>query len=195
MNNKYRTLVTKRKQQRRTTRFFSLARKARPVSFRPPHAITIGTGGLTQEQTDLLKELEAKGLIPKITWITSSPNGFDDVMKFALLYLHSDEAKELGCEMKRGYDYAWIKIALERGSIPDRYSNHRYMSTPKFVDYIKSLGFKDVTSSKTLNKYIAMAKWHSEGNVLTFHRCFIGNVERKRRNSIVVKFLEIMNEV
>ena len=170
-------------------------KRARRFSFDRPCAITIAIDGLTQEQIDLLKELEAKGLIPKITWISSSPNGFDEKMKFALLYLHSDEAESLGCKMKRGYDYAWIKIALERGPIPDRYSSQRYMSTPKFVDYIQSLGFKDIAGSKTLNKFIAKAEWHSESNRLSFPRVFIGNLERKRRNGIVLKFLEIMNEV
>lgn len=195
MKIKFRTLVTKKKPQRRIVKFFSFVRKPGPVSYRPPLAITIGTGGLTQEQIDLLKELEAKGLIPKITWITSTPNGFDDLMKLALLYLHSDEAKEMGCKMVKGYDYAWIKIALDRGPIPDRYYDHRYMSMPKFVDYIKSLGFKDIAGSKTLNKARALAKWHSEGNMLTFPNSFVDNKERNRRNNIVVKFLEIIKEV
>lgn len=195
MKIKFRTLETRKKQQRRIVWFFSFVRKPRPVSFRPPHAITIGTDGLTQEQIDFLKGLEAKGRLPKITWITSTPNGFDDLMKLALLYLHSDEAKEMGCKILWGYDYAWIKIALERGPIPDRYSIHRYMSTPKFVDYISSLGFTDIAGSKTLNKAIAQAKWHSDGNMLTFHRSFISVLERKRRNRIVLKFLEIMNEI
>jgi hypothetical protein len=179
----------------RTSRLLSRVRRLISPPSRQPFAITIGTDGLTEEQIDLLKELEATGRIPKITWIASSPNGFDDVMKFALLYLHSNEAKEMGCKILHGYDYAWIKTALERGPIPDRYSSHRYMSTPKFVDYIKSLGFKDIAGSKTLNKAIAQAKWHSEGNMLTFHRCFISVLERKRRNNIILKFLEIMNEI
>ena len=92
MKTKHHILVTKKKQPRRTVRFFSFVRKARPFSLDRPLAITIGTDGLTEEQIDLLKELESKGRLPKITWIASSPNGFDDVMKFALLYLHSDEA-------------------------------------------------------------------------------------------------------
>ena len=192
---KYRILRKNNNTPRRKVRLYASGRRKILFSFERPLAITISTEGLTQEQIDLMKALEAKGVIPKITWISSSPNGFNDVMRFALLYLHSDEAKEMGCKIIRGYDYAWIKIALERGPIPNRYSSDRYMSTPKFVDYIKSLGFNDVAGSKTLNKFIALAKWHSEGNSLSFHRCFIGNVERKRRNSIVVKFLEIMNEV
>lgn len=178
----------------RTSRLFSRMRK----SLYPPSSqqlyITISTEGLTLEQIDLLKVLEAKGLIPKITWITSSPNSFDELMKFALLCLHSDEAEETGCKIVKGYDYAWIKIVLDCGPLPNRYSIHRFMSTPKFVEYIKSLGFTDIAGSKTLNKAIKQARWHKEGNTLTFHRFFIGNKECKRRIRIALKFLEIMNE-
>lgn len=195
MKTKHHILVTKKKQPRRTVRFFSFVRKARPFSLDRPLAITIGTDGLTEEQIDLLKELESKGRLPKITWIASSPNGFDDVMKFALLYLHSDEAKEMGCKILHGYDYAWIKIALEHGPIPDRYTCYRYMSTPKYVDYIKSLGFTDIAGSKTLNKFIAKAKWHKDDKLLTFKDLFNNASERRRRNRIALKFLEIMNEI
>lgn len=204
MPSKVRITTTKKNAERKKTRYFIRLRRSRLLSrmrwlISPPASqplfITVGTDGLTQEQIDLLKELERKGLIPQITWIESSPNGFDDRIKFALVYLHSEEAKSLGCIMKRGYDYAWIKIALTRGPIPDRYAEQRYMSTPKFVDYIKSLGFKDISGSKTLNKAIAQARWHSEGNNLSFPKVFLGNLECKRRNSIVSKFLEIMNEI
>ena len=195
MKTKHHILVTKKKQPRRTVRFFSFVRKARPFSLDRPLAITIGTDGLTEEQIDLLKELESKGRLPKITWIASSPNGFDDVMKFALLYLHSDEAKEMGCKILHGYDYAWIKIALEHGPIPDRYTCYRYMSTPKYVDYIKSLGFTDIAGSKTLNKFIAKAKWLKDDKLLTFKDLFNNASERRRRNRIALKFLEIMNEI
>ena len=195
MASKYRILVKGKKLQKRKMKFFFFARKARRFSFKIPKAIAISTEGHSPAEIAFLQDAEAKGLITNVTWISSSPNGFDEKMKFALLYLHSDEAESLGCKMKRGYDYAWIKIALERGPIPDRYSSQRYMSTPKFVDYIQSLGFKDIAGSKTLNKFIAKAEWHSESNRLSFPRVFIGNLERKRRNGIVLKFLEIMNEV
>lgn len=188
--------ISEKKKTIKRMMFFSLfSRKAISKSAIRPLSITISIDGLTQEQIDLLKELEAKGLIPKITWISSGHNGFDDVMKLALLYLHSNEAKEMGCKIIHGYDYAWIKIALERGPIPERYSSHRYMSTPKFVEYIKSLGFKDIAGSKTLNKAIAQATWHPKFNSLFFlQRFHISRLENRRRNNIALKFLEIMNE-
>lgn len=201
---KYRKSTTKKKIERRKKQFFvSLKnrRQSSPLStfgffsFRRPLFITTTTRGLTKEQRDLLKKLEAKGLLPKITWIESDYNSFDDKMKMVLLYLHTDEAKMLGCKIQKQYDYAWIKIALERGQLPDYYTKYRYMSTPKFVEYIKSLGFTDIAGSKTINKAIAQAEWHSEGNSLSFPRHFIDNLECKRRNNIVSKFLEMMNEV
>lgn len=174
---------------------FSRMRRLRLFSSNHPCDITISTERLTQEQINLLKELEAKGRIPIITWITSSFNSFDDRIKYALLYLHSDEAESMGCKIKRGYDYAWIKIALDRGPLPDRYADSRFMSMPKFVDYIKSLGFTDIAGSKTLNKAIEPTIWHSKSNSLTFYGLSLNPLERKRRNFIAWKFLEIMNEI
>lgn len=179
----------------RTLRSFMYVKKLRLVSVSRPRAITTTTRGLTKEQADLLKKLVAKGLLPQITWIESDFKSFDDKIKYALHYLHSDEAESLGCKIIKGYDYAWIKIALERGPIPERYTAHRYMTTPKFVEFIRFLGFYDIAGSKTLNKYIAQAKWHSQGNRLSFDNTFISNQEIRRRNLIALKFLEIMNEI
>ena len=204
MPTKYREATKKKKVERkiirypirtRTTRLLSRVRRKFFTSFNQPLCITISTEGLTQEQIDLLKELEAKGLIPKITWITSSPNSINDKMKYALLYLHSDEAKSLGCKIRRGYDYAWIKMALDHGTIPSPYSNLKQMSTPTFVKYIKKLGFTDIAGSKTLNKFIAKAHWYSDGNSLSFPGILISVSECERRNKIKSKFLELINEI
>lgn len=192
---KYRISTKGKKLQKRKMKLFSLAVKARHLSVKRPCAITISTEGHSQAEIEFLQDAEAKGLITNVTWISSSPNGFDEKMKYALLYLHSDEAKTKGCKILKGYDYAWIKIALTRGPIPNRYTEHRYMSTPKFVNYIISLGFNDIAGSKTLNKAIAQVRWHSESNRLSFPNAFLGNVERRRRNLIAFKFLEIINEV
>ena len=211
MPTKYREATTKKNAEKKIKRFFartrmrtgmiSRARGARgarrliPPLSGQPLCITISTEGLTQEQIDLLKELEAKGIIPKITWITSSHNTINDKIKYALLYLHSDEAKSLGCKMIRGYDYAWIKMALDHGAIPGPYSKLKYMSTPTFVKYIKKLGFTDIAGSKTLNKFIAKAHWHSDDNSIYFSGLYISVSECERRNKISLKFLEILNEV
>ena len=177
----------------RTSKVLSRVRKLMLYHYRRPLCITISTEGLTQEQIDLLKELERKGLIPRITWITSSPNSINDKVKYALLYLHSDEAKEMGCKMKKGYDYAWIKMAIDHGTIPTPYSNLKHMSTPAFVKYIKKLGFTDVAGSKTLNKFIAMGRWHS--NNITFPDILVSVSECERRNKINLQFLELLNEI
>lgn len=204
MPTKYRKLTTKKNAEKkkprysartRTSRLLSRVRRLIYPSVNQPLCITISTEGLSQEQIDYLKELEAKGLIPKITWIESRPRGLDDKLKYALLYLHSVEAKSLGCKILRGYDYAWIKLSMDSKKMPDRYSNYQFMSTPKFVEFIKSLGFTDIAGSKTLNKLLTHARWHSDDNIISFHRVYINISERKRRNLIAMKFLEIMNEV
>ena len=188
-------LVKGKKPSMITLRLILDARGMRHSFYRYPSSITIGTRGLTQEQISLFKELEATKAIPPITWIVSSPEVFDDVMRVALWHLHSEKAEEMGCKMRYGYDYAWIKIALDRGKIPTRYTFYSDMSTPKFVDYIKSLGFTDIAGSKTLNKLIAQATWISKSNMLTFPGYYIPIKELNRRNLIIQKFLEIMNEI
>jgi hypothetical protein len=179
----------------RTTRLLSRVRRLIFPPSSQPLCITISTEGLTQEQIDLLKELERKGLIPRITWITSAPNSINDKMKYALLYLHSDEAKSLECKMQRGYDYAWIKMALDKGTIPSPYSILKHMSTPSFVKYIKKLGFTDIAGSKTLNKFLAKAHWYSNDNRISFPGIYISLSECERRNKIKSKFLELLNEI
>ncbi len=174
-------------------RYLSFLKKTKIHPFHSVHAITISIDGLTEEQIAFLKDAEAKGLIPKITWIESSPDSTDDKMKYALVYLHSEDAEAEGCNIRRDYDYAWIKIALRNA--PERYSKLRYMSTPKFVDYIKSLGFDDIAGPKTLNKFLAQAGWISDWHELSFPKQYINRLEVKRRNRISRKFLELINEV
>lgn len=177
------------------SRVLSRLRKKMFPQAKQPLCITISTKGLTPEQIELLKDMERKGLIPKITWIESSPNTIDDKMKYALLYLHGDEAELLSCKMRHGYDYAWIKMALDHGKIPSPYSKLKHMSTPAFVKYIKKLGFTDIAGSKTLNKFIAKASWYSDGNSITFPDVPVSISECERRNKISLKFLELINEI
>ena len=181
-------------QVRRTGLFSRLKRSLFPT-FNNALYITIHTYGLPQEQIDFLKELEAKGLIPKITWIESKPDGLDDKLKLAFLYLHSEEAESMGCKIQKGYDYAWIKIAINSKKMPERYCIYKSMSTPKYVDFIKSLGFTDIAGSKTINKALTHAQWHSDSNKIIFRGVYLSMSERKRRNNIALKFLEIMNEI
>ena len=176
----------------------SSVRMGRPNSYiwdcRPLH-IAISIGGTEPQEIELLKELEAKGRISNITWIESNPGSFDEKMKYVLSYLHSAKAKKLGCMIRKGYDYAWIKIAMDSKKMPERYNNSKHMSTPKFVEYIKSLGFSDIAGSKTINKAKAHAMWQSETNKIVFYKIYLSNVERKRRNLIAWKFLEMINEI
>ena len=200
---KSRESTTKKSAERKKTLNLNQVRTSRRLSHRTRCRyyldqlvnITTHTGNLTQKEINLLKGLVAKGLLPKITWITSSPDGVNDKIKYALRYLHSEEAKSLGCEMQKGYDYAWIKIVLDQLKLSSPYAVLKCMSTPVFVNYIKSLGFKDIAGSKTLNKFIAMAHWDREGNRLSFPMQFIPPLECERRNNIVWKFLEILNEI
>ena len=167
----------------------------RYAQFYGPLNISISTHGLTQQQINLFKELERNREIPPITWIVSAPNSVDDKIRLALIYLHSKEAKEQGCQMQNGYDYAWVKMALDHGGIPSPYHQLKFMSTPTFVSYIISLGFTDIAGSKTLNKFIAKATWLRDAYIISFKGVPIAKPECDRRNKIALKFLEIVNEI
>ena len=169
--------------------------RPRYTQYYTPSDITIATPGLTEEQIALLKKLEENGDIPPITWIISSPSSVDDRIRLALLYLHSEEAKKLKCQMYKGYDYAWLKMAFDHGKMPSPYLHLKSMSTPTFVKYIQSLGFTDIAGSKTLNKFIAQATWLSEAYIISFRGLPVAKPECDRRNNIALKFLEIVNEI
>lgn len=205
MAHKVRISEKKNNVVRRKKRISSLALKAKIFYYKRmvrryflnrPVGISISVAGLPLEQLAFLKDAESKGLITNVTWINSgSSQNPEDIIKYALLYLHSDDARKQGCEMIRGYDYAWIKIVLDRAQVPSRFSTLKYMSAPKFVEYIKSLGFMDIAGPKTLNKVISQARWLSDSNKLSFQGYLISMPEIKRRNSIALKFMEILNEM
>jgi hypothetical protein len=195
MPTKYYKYIKGKKPQRRTVSFSLFVRKARLLSIEYPLDIAVHLGRTPIKEIAFLKDAEAKGLITNVIWIDSNPNNPEDRIKWALWYLHFPKKEDIDCKIVYGYDYAWIKIVLEHGPILDRYSSMRFMSTPKFENFIKSLGFKDVASSKTLNKYIAQAWWNRKCNRLLFPGNDIDSIECKRRNSIVAKFIEIMKEI
>ncbi len=184
----------KNNEEKKKTKSLADVRRSRIPSAVIPRLTTISTEGMTQEQIDLLKKLEADGAIPPITWIESSPNWFEDKLKYALLYLHTDEAESMGCKITKGYDYAWIKIVLKSDRIPKRYRKCQYMTTPQFVQYIRSLGFNDIAGSKTINKALAQARWGAD-NKIEFYTNHISISECKRRNLIAAKFLEMLIEM
>ncbi len=160
-----------------------------------PHSISIATSGHTQEEIEFLKEAERKGLIRNVTWIISNNGSVDETITYAICCLHTEAAKKNGCAIINQYDYAWLKMVLNHGPLPSRFRILKSMSTPAFVHYIQSLGFRDIAGSKTLNKVLATAFWNSTKMEITFRGRPIGIQECKRRNRIAMKFLEILTEI
>lgn len=173
----------------------SRLRKMRLSTFRHPHAITISTKGHPLSEIEFLQDAEAKGFITNVTWIRSIDNGIDESIRHAIIFLHTEEAKTNNYHIQKQYDYAWIKMALDHGPIPSRFSILKNRSTPSFVRYIQSLGFTDIAGSKTLNKELSKAFWDSLNRTITFPKSYVNILERKRRNRIAFKFLEILNEI
>lgn len=192
---KYRISTKGKRLQKRKMKLFSLAVKARRLSVKRPCAITISTEGHSQAEIEYLQDAEAKGLITNVTWIRSNNKGVDDSIRYAIHCLHTKEAQTYNCNIQKQYDYAWIKMALDHGSVPSRFGILQHRSTPTFVRYIQSLGFTDIAGSKTLNKELSKAFWDSLNSTITFPKSYVNILERKRRNRIAMKFLEILNEI
>ena len=119
-------------------------------------------------------------------------SALEDEMKCALTYLHSDYAKEEGFNIKNGYDYALIKLVIDRGMF---YGSKRLLDTmPGFINLINRLGFTDICGAKTLNKI------YSASNRSDFNWTFTDskgrtNSEKNRRNSLIRAFAEKMREI
>lgn len=157
--------------------------------------LSVSTGKHPEHEIAFLRESEQKGLITNVTWIESEVSrNIDDAIREALLYLHSKQAKYLCCNIQKKYDYAWVKMALDHGKIPMRFHALKDMSAPKFYEYIISLGFYDIAGPKTLNKMIASAQWYPNAMQLHFPYSLNNIKEFRRRNNIVSKFLEYINE-
>ena len=170
-------------------------RKWKTRSSRIPRATTVRTYDIPLDQLEFLKEAERTGKLTDITWIITNDGPIDEKIKQILHYLHSEKAKEMNYNIKKRYDYAWIKLILDRGKIPSSFLSLRSMSTPKFVTYILSLGFYDIAGSKTLNKELATAFWDSLNNKIIFRNVYVDIKECRRRNSIALKFFEMLNEI
>lgn len=170
-------------------------KKWKTRSSRTPRAITVSTRDLPFDQMEFLIDAERTGKLTNITWIFSNDGPVDEKIKKTLHYLHSKEAKEMCCNIQKQYDYAWIKFVLDCCKIPGSFLCLRSMSTPKFVNYIQSLGFYDIAGSKTLNKELATAFWDSTNERIIFRNVYVDIKEHKRRNNIVSKFREMLNEI
>ena len=118
-----------------------------------------------------------------------NPNtAIEDDLKEALLYLTSDEAKNNGFNLENGYDFAWIKLAIDQGLVNgyDRINNYSY---PKFRELVCSFGFENlIAKEKTLLKYYNYAN----ANTIPWIYSDCNAIERNRRNEIVLKFVEYM---
>ncbi len=118
-----------------------------------------------------------------------------DRFKKALTYLNSEEAKNEGCAIKYGYDYAWIQKAIVSRSFSG-YERILNYSTPKFINYINSLGFTNIVKSKTIDKYRKLVIEHRNSPIpWDYSDCQDNVVEKNRRNKIVKAFIEIMNDI
>lgn len=130
----------------------------------------------------------------------------EDEMKAALNVLHSQEAKDNGIGIVNGYDYAYIKLVIDK----DRFNGSERLkdTMPGFIKLIKRLGFDDicdsddnekiVNASKTLNKYYSQAFPSKDKNDFSWTYTDTKGKspsERNRRNRLVKTFTEQMRMI
>ncbi len=118
-----------------------------------------------------------------------------DRLKIALTYLNSVKAQQNKCAIKNGSDYALIFKAIKAG-IFRGYEHVLNYSTPKFVKYVRELGFSNIVQSKTIDKRYNTIIIHGNDKLIwDYTDCYDNVLEKNRRNKIVRAFVDIMNEI
>lgn len=155
-----------------------------------PNAISIDSSLHSQAEIEKMTVFFEENNID-VTWLDSAQLGKENSLQAAITYLNSPEAVAPRCNIMYGYDYAWVKRAIDKRLFPGAEKIRNY-SFPQFKRYMEQLGFKNVAGAKTLAKYYNQA----EGTKLpwTYKDCTDRRDEALRRNRIVGKFLEMMYE-
>lgn len=116
----------------------------------------------------------------------------EEDLKDALTFLHSEVAKKKGCNIKKGYDYAWIKLCIDKSNFS--WKGWMNNTMPGFVDLIHRLGFNDICKEETLNKYYRSASGEGPNWVFSDNKGRT-HAERVRRNDISRAFSQQMQEL
>ena len=123
----------------------------------------------------------------------------DARISLVLSYLRSKAADEEDCYIKKGYDYAWIKLAIDKqpyiSNSMERFLGYKELlnySHKQFVSYIKGLGFTDICEHRNLQRYYNYA----EGRYpkFTYKDCELDQGKADRRNRIITTFVDLMND-
>lgn len=156
--------------------------------------IAISSAKYTEEDVTFIKNICEKKKLDYVI-LPAIPNSFEDHLRFALNYLNSENAVSQHCNIKKGYDYAWIKRVIDKKLFlgAERLSNEHF---PPFINYIKRLGFANIASSTVLSRYYNYVKDRNQECLLPwfYEDCVNDKNETNRRNSIASTFAEIMTE-
>lgn len=114
-------------------------------------------------------------------------NAIDERMKSILDTLNAEENKDEEWAIKNGYDYAFIKYALDKLMV-NGCENLSNIPTPQFIEYLKAVGVNNCCGDKTLNKYLQKVS----GDFPSCRFSGVKHKEAKRRNAIINKFVEEM---
>lgn len=150
----------------------------------------------TKEEAEIFKQHMKKNDV--FVYIPASvPNNTEERMRWALNYLNSQEAKEQGCAIKEGYDYAWIKRVIDKNLFAGA-NRVKTKSFSSFVSYIKNfkLEIQNLASTTVLSRYYRKAKDRCENGSLPwdYEDCPNDRIETNRRNDLAMAFLGIMTD-
>lgn len=112
-------------------------------------------------------------------------------IKSILQFLNSNKEAEI--HIKEGYDYVWIRKVIA-DNLFNGCSRLTFKSMPDYRNFILKLGFNNICGSETLNKYYNSINGQYPYYVYSDNK---GNTvnEKKRRNGIIVDFVEKMREI
>lgn len=140
------------------------------------------------EDRQKLEEI-AKKNNQEVEWLQSIISEKEERLKETLMILSQNRTPFW---LKRNYDYAWIKLAIDRGLVPNL-KTFKSISPNAFFQIIRQLeqpGLKALPDESEFRKYYKKANY---GTFPWYYAdCNNNDGERTRRNGIVRRFKELM---
>lgn len=146
------------------------------------------------QQVKLLQELAKKDPLGCFMYEGPFPLNNYERFRTAIEEMTSEANKRNSWYIKHKYDYAWIKRAIDWRTIRN-YDKYMDVSNPKFVKFLKMMGFPRVPDDKTLAKFYNKAERGDGYTPPWRYTDGCGVYEEGRRNMIAAKFIEMMNAI
>lgn len=96
--------------------------------------------------------------------------------------------------IENGYDYAWIRWLIQHDCLKIN-RNLKTNSDESYCSYLKSMGLDDVPDRSVINRYYKYMNINCPpyNQSYMFQDCINDPEERERRNTLILKFIEMMS--